>query len=98
MVKKSLDIIKYNKNIKNRINISIKDYKEYSEKYSSIEIETRPVKNYYSHFINFNKENEIYYHIYINNDKEEAKRNYINKNEKIETLKIIIDYQIKSFE
>ena len=31
--KKSLDIIKYNNNIKNRINISIKDYKEYSEIY-----------------------------------------------------------------
>ena len=29
--KKSLDIIKYNNNIKERINISIKDYKEYSE-------------------------------------------------------------------
>ena len=36
--KKSLDIIKYNKNIKYRINISIKDYKEYAEIYSSIEI------------------------------------------------------------
>ena len=36
MRKKSLYIIKYNKNIKNRINI--KDYKEYSEIYSSIEI------------------------------------------------------------
>ena len=36
--KKSLNIIKYNKNIKKRINISIKDYKEYSEIYSSIEI------------------------------------------------------------
>ena len=29
--KKSLDIIKYNNNIKERMNISIKDYKEYSE-------------------------------------------------------------------
>ena len=28
--KKSLDIIKYNKKIKERINISIKDYKKYS--------------------------------------------------------------------
>ena len=28
--KKSLDLIKYNKIIKDRINISIKDYKEYS--------------------------------------------------------------------
>ena len=36
--KKLLDIIKYNKYIKDRINISIKDYKEYSEIYSSIEI------------------------------------------------------------
>ena len=32
--KKSLDIIKYNNNIKNRMNISIEDYKEYSEIYS----------------------------------------------------------------
>ena len=36
--KKSLEIVKYNKNIKNRINVNINDYKEYSEKYSSIEI------------------------------------------------------------
>ena len=39
--KKSLDVIKYNKNIKDRLNISIKDYKEYSEIYSSIEIEIK---------------------------------------------------------
>ena len=31
--KKSLDIIKYNNKIKDRINISIKDYKEYFSKY-----------------------------------------------------------------
>ena len=42
--KKSLEIIKYNKNLKNRININIKDYKEYLEMYSSIEIEIKPVK------------------------------------------------------
>ena len=45
--KKSLYIIKYNKNMKARINISIKDYKEYSETYSSIEIEIKPVTNKY---------------------------------------------------
>ena len=39
--KKSLDIIKYNKNIKNRINISVKYYKEYIEIYSPIEIEKK---------------------------------------------------------
>ena len=54
--KKSLDIIKYNKNIQKRINISIKDYKEYSEIYSSIEIEIKPIKNEYGKFINIVKE------------------------------------------
>ena len=49
--KKSLYIIKYNKKIKERINISIKDYKEYSEIYSSIEIELKPVNNKYGHLL-----------------------------------------------
>ena len=31
--KKLLNIVKYNKNIKKRINININDFKEYSEKY-----------------------------------------------------------------
>ena len=65
--KKSLDMIKYNKNIKNRLNISIKDYKEYLEIYSSIEIEIKPANNIYGKFINMNKENEMNYHIYSNN-------------------------------
>ena len=67
--KKSLYIIKYNKNIQKRINISIKDYKEYSEKYSSIEIELKPANYKYGQFININEEDEIYYHIYFNNKK-----------------------------
>ena len=95
--KKSLDIIKYNNNIKERMNISIKDYKEYSEIYSSIEIEIKPVKNKYGEFINMN-ENKIYYHIYFNDNKEEIKRNYFNKNDNVSKFKIIIDYQVKSFE
>ena len=37
--KKALNIIKYTKNLMNRLNINIKDYKEYLEIYSSIEIE-----------------------------------------------------------
>ena len=98
MKKKSLDIIKYNKYIKDRINISIKDYKEYLEIYSPIEIEIKPVNNKYGQFININKENEkYYYHIYFNDNKEEIKRSYLNENENIEKIKIIIDYQIKSF-
>ena len=75
--RKALNIVKYNKNIKKRINININDYKEYSEKYSSIEIEIKPVNNKYNKFINMKKEEEIYYHIYFNNNEEEIKRNYI---------------------
>ena len=84
--KKSLDIIKYNKKIKERINISIKDYKEYSEIYSSIEIEIKPVNNKYGEFININKENEKYYHIYFNDNKKEIKINYLMKNLNVDKL------------
>ena len=81
--KKSLEIMKYNENIKKRINLNINDYKEYSEIYSSIEIEIIPVKNKYGKFININEENKSYYHIYFDNKKEETNRNYINKYENI---------------
>ena len=95
--KKLLDILKYNKHIKKRINININDYKECLEKYSSIEIEIKTMNNKCGFFINILYENSIYYHIYFNNKKEKIKRNYINENEKIKIIKIKIDYQIKSF-
>ena len=44
---KVLNIVKYNENIKKRININTNDYKEYSENYSSIEIEIKPVSKKY---------------------------------------------------
>ena len=95
--RKLLEIVKYNKNIKNRINININDYKEFCENYSSIEIEVKPVNNKYGKFINIKKENEIYYHIYFNNDKKEIKKNnFFNQNIKI--IKIIINYQVNSLE
>ena len=95
--KKALNIIKYTKNLMNRLNINIKDYKEYLEIYSSIEIEIKLVNNKYGKFINIYKGKEKCYHIYFNDNKEEIKRNYINKGENIKIIKIVIDYQIKSF-
>ena len=95
---KALNIIKYNENIKKRININTNYYKEYSENYSSIEIEIKPVSKKYGKFINNEKEEEIYYHIYFNNNEEEIKRNYINEDEEIKIIRIKIDYQVKSFE
>ena len=96
--KKVLNAIKYNNNLKKRININLKDYKEYSENYSSIEIEIKPANNKYGKFINIVEEEKLSYHIYFNNNEEEIKRNYINENEKIKLIKIIIDNQIKSFD
>ena len=53
--------------------------------------------NEYGKFININEEDEKYYHIYFNDNKEEIKRNKINKEDKVRKIKIIIDSEIKSF-
>ena len=78
---KLFTILKSNKSLKKRINISIKDYKECSELYSSIEIEVIPVTDLYDlfinikkgkdkhvPFINIKKGEEKYYHIYFDNN------------------------------
>ena len=97
--KKKLEIVKYNKKIQNRLNLCIKDYKENYEIFSPIDIEIIPIKKKYSNFINLNENDKLYYHIYFNNSKEEIKNKYdINANDKIAKIKIVIDYQIKSFE
>ena len=78
--------------------MTIDNYKEFSEKYSSIQIELIPTKNIYGEFINIRDENKLYYHIYFNNKKEEIKRTFIIKDDNIEKIHIIIDYQVTSFE
>ena len=93
------EIVKYNKKLQKRLNLSINDYKEYFKEYTSIEIELR-VKNeryYENKFINIPYRNEKHYHIYFDNSSEEINRNYLEKNEKVETIKIIIDNPITSF-
>ena len=97
-IQKSLKTVKYNNNIKKWLNINFNDVIEYLEKYSPIELEIKPVNNESCKFINIKKEDEIYYHIYFNISKKEIKRNYIKNDEKIKLIKIIIDYQIISFE
>ena len=90
---KLLNIMKYNKKLQKRLNISINDYKEYSE----IEIELKLADGKYGEFININKEDKEYYHIYFDNSNEEIKRRYVEFYEKVQIIKIIIDYQVKSF-
>ena len=70
--KKKLEIVKYNKRIQNRINLSVKNYKEYSETFTPIEIEIIPAKGKYDRFIYIDE----YYHIYFNDNKEEIKNKY----------------------
>ena len=108
---KSLTIVKYNKKLQNRMNLNINSYKDYSQLYSLIEIELKFIDDKYKEierklyniwfkeknntFINILDEEKEYFHIYFDNSKEEIKRNFLNKNEKVNTIKIIINYQVK---
>ena len=96
--RKSLEILRYNKSIKKRIDININHYKAYSEKYSSIELDIIPMKGNDGGFININEEDKKYFHIYFNdNKKKEIKNTSLNIDDNISKISIIIDYQIKSF-
>ena len=96
--KKKLEIVKYNKRIQNRLDLGVKDYKEYSETFTPIEIEILPKKGEYGKFVNINENDKLYYHIYFNDNKKEIKNKYkIDEQDKVTKIKIIIDYQVKSF-
>ena len=92
--KKLLEIIKYNNNLQTRLNININNYIDY---YNKIVIEIIPLnKNDKNEFINIPKQDEPSYHIFFNDDKNETKRNYFKKDEKVSKIKIIIDTNVKS--
>ena len=80
--KKLLEIIKCNKKLQKKLNLSIKDYKEYSQLYSSIEIELKLNDNEHDKkdtFINISTKDKKYFRIYFNNSNKETKRNYLKK-------------------
>ena len=77
-----------------RLGVDINQYKMFA----IIEIELIPTKNKYGKFININnQEEEQYFHIYFNDSNEEINRNYLLENEKIDKIKIIIDFKVTSF-
>ena len=89
--KKTLRIVKFNKNIQKRLDISINDYKEYSQIHSSIEIEIKCDDGKYGKFINIKNEERKYFHIYFtyyNNSKEEINRNILKMNEKVKMINV----------
>ena len=96
--RKTLEVIKYSKSIQKRISKDVNNYKDYSEKYSSIELDIIPVKGEYGKFIDIKKEDKKYFHIYFNdNKKKEIKNTYLDEDENVSKISIIIDYHIKSF-
>ena len=63
---KVLNIIKYNKKIQNRLNITQNDYKEFL----NIEIEIVPFQDYFVTY-NFNFSEPKFYHVYFNDNEKE---------------------------
>ena len=94
---KRLGIIRYNKKFQKKLNLSINNYKEYSEQFTTIEIEIIPVKDEYGKLINISDSEREYYHIYFDDKKEEIKSNTLYGNDNLNKIKIKIDYQVKSF-
>ena len=97
---KSLEITKYSKSLQKRLHLTINNYIEYSQTYTPIELELTLAKYRYDYntLINISDEDKNYYHIYFDDSNEEIKRNFLNENENVGKIKIIIDYQVKSFE
>ena len=95
--KKLLEIVKINKKLLKKLDLNINDYKEFTQLYSSIEIELNIEGNKYGKFINITDKLKEYFHIYFNDSNEETKKNYLEKNDKVKKIKIIINHQVTSF-
>ena len=96
--KRAMEIIRYSKRNQKRLKLDFKDYKEYSELYSTIEIEVRPIQKKEGYFIRISDDDMKYCHIYFNNNREkEIKRTVLNKSDRVAKIDIILDYQIKTF-
>jgi len=94
--KKTLEIMNYNRELQRRVKLTFNDYKEFSQLYSSIIIELNLIENKYDKFINIQEKEKDFFHIYFDNSKEEIKRDYLQRNEKVKTIKVKINYQVES--
>jgi len=97
--KNFLKNIQYNKILQQKLDININNYKQYSLKYSSIEIELVPVEIKFANFIIIkDPKNKKYFHTHFGNGKKEIEnRTFLMEGDKVSKIKIIIDYQIDSF-
>ena len=83
---KLFKIIKINRNIQQKLDINLDTYKEYSVIHSTIELEIRPVPHSIGKFINIKKDEENYFHIYFNDNKEEIKRTELKNGDNISKI------------
>ena len=89
--KKKLNIIRYNKILQKKLR---KDINDYIKEDSKIIIEIIPLENKCGKFINMSTSK--YYHFYFNDKLEEIRRDYINEEDKVTKIKIVIDYEVKT--
>ena len=95
---KLLNLLKYNKLFQEKLKIRINDYNEYVQYYSKIELELNPNFLYrHNKFINIEKQDRPYYHIYFNDDINEREQDYFTQDDNVTKIKIIIDKEVKSF-
>ena len=93
---KFLNIMKYNKKLQNKLDIGESNYSEYSQ--IKIEIEVFPNEKNRDFISNrwFYERYKDYIHVYLDDNKEEIKRNYYTKEDKFNKIKIIIYYKTES--
>lgn len=88
----NLRLLKYNKNLKRRLDITLKDYILYNQ--IEIDVILNPSFNDKNNFINIKETDKKFYHFYIN--KKEIKNNYIANKTKKKKIKVIINRKITS--
>ena len=89
-----LKIILHNKDIKNKLNKDIDDYKNYLR----TEILVIPKSKVQVQYFNiYEKDSLPYIHVYLNDDKNETKGPYFTKDNTTKKIKILIDYEFNNF-
>ena len=90
--KRCLQLVKYNKKMQEKLDISIEDYREYNQ----IVFELYPNDEIGNIFFNSIMIDSRYMHIYINDGKNEKKGSIIEHKDIIKKIKVVIDFEIKS--
>ena len=89
--KNALNLIKYNKLLQKRLNLSIKDYKSFINIILEIiPVEPEKLKREKNYFINLTKEIK-YYDIYFDDNIQDKNRIYFTKNDKINKIKVVLN-------